>query len=139
MPKLSRKSKNLRIQTFAKRQYSHRALILKKFNIEEFVTVPGYISICIIQYEYFVLCSFVLFSMAFFNRFVFKYFVPKIRLLLKRRTYYVVDFMVWTYLNIKFRFCETFTVINSVIRILLIETLYKLRTIKCWFSLYLHM
>ena len=32
---------------------------------------------------------------------------------------------------IKFRFRETFTVINSLTRILLIETLYKLRTIKC--------
>ena len=39
---------------------------------------------------------------------------------------------------IKFRFCELFTVINSVNRILLIETLYKFRIIKCWFTLYLH-
>ena len=36
---------------------------------------------------------------------------------------------------IKFRFRETFTVINSVTRILLIETLYKFRTIMCWFTL----
>ena len=40
---------------------------------------------------------------------------------------------------IKFRFCETFTVINSITRILLIETLYKFRNIKCWFTLYLYM
>ena len=31
---------------------------------------------------------------------------------------------------IEIRFSETFTVMNSVIRILIIETLYKLRTIK---------
>ena len=37
---------------------------------------------------------------------------------------------------IKFRFCETFTVINSVTRTLLV---YKFRTINCWFTLYLHM
>ena len=40
---------------------------------------------------------------------------------------------------IKFRFCETVTAINSVTRILLIEALYKFRTIKCWFTLQVHM
>ena len=40
---------------------------------------------------------------------------------------------------IRFRFCETFTVVNSVARILLIEILYKFRTIKCWFTPYLNM
>ena len=40
---------------------------------------------------------------------------------------------------IKFRFCETFTEINSVTRTLLIETLSKFRTVKCWFTLYIHM
>ena len=39
--------------------------------------------------------------------------------------------------NIKFRFCETFTVIYSVTRTLLTETLYKFRTIKYWFTLHL--
>ena len=39
---------------------------------------------------------------------------------------------------IKFWFCETFTVINSVTRTLLIETLCKFRTIKCCFTIYLH-
>ena len=39
---------------------------------------------------------------------------------------------------IKCRFCETLSVINSINRILLIETLYKFRTFKCWFTLYLH-
>ena len=41
-------------------------------------------------------------------------------------------------LYIKFKLSETFTVINSLTRILLIGTLYKFRTIKCWFTLYLH-
>ena len=40
---------------------------------------------------------------------------------------------------IKFRFCETLTVISFVTRNLLIETLCKLRTSMCWFTLYLHM
>ena len=39
----------------------------------------------------------------------------------------------------KSSFCETFTVRNFVTRILLIDTLYKFKSIKCWFSLYLHM
>ena len=34
-------------------------------------------------------------------------------------------------LYIKCRFCETFTVINFVTRILLIETLYSFKTFKC--------
>ena len=40
---------------------------------------------------------------------------------------------------IKFRFYETFTVIHSVTRMLLIETQYKFVTSKCWFTLCLHM
>ena len=32
---------------------------------------------------------------------------------------------------IEFRLCETFAVINSKTRIILIEILYKFRTIKC--------
>ena len=55
-------------------------------------------------------------------RFVFEFFFPNIQLPLKTRTYCIVDFIV-------FRFCETFTVINSVTRILLIETLYEFRTL----------
>ena len=39
--------------------------------------------------------------------------------------------------SIKFRFCKTFTVINSMIRILWIETLHKFGTITCWFTLYI--
>ena len=42
-------------------------------------------------------------------------------------------------LCIKFRFCDTFTVTNFVIRVLLIETLSNFRTIKSCFALYLHM
>ena len=37
--------------------------------------------------------------------------------------------------NVKLTFCETLTVINSVTRILMIESLYNFRTIKCWFTL----
>ena len=40
---------------------------------------------------------------------------------------------------IKFRFCRLFTVINSTTTISLIKTLYKFRTIKCWFTPNLHM
>ena len=35
------------------------------------------------------------------------------------------------FLYIKFRFCETFIVINSVTTMLLIKALHKFRTIKC--------
>ena len=38
----------------------------------------------------------------------------------------------------KFRFYETFTVPNFVTRILLIETLFNFRTIKCCFNLYFY-
>ena len=40
---------------------------------------------------------------------------------------------------IESKFCKTFTITNSVTRILLIEALYKFRAIKCWFMIYLHM
>ena len=40
---------------------------------------------------------------------------------------------------IKFRFCRLFTVINSMTTISSIKTLYKFRSIKCWFTLNLHM
>ena len=39
---------------------------------------------------------------------------------------------------IKFRFCEIFTIINSVTRFHWLKH-YKCKTIKCWFILYLHM
>ena len=42
-------------------------------------------------------------------------------------------------LYIEFRFCKTFPVTNSVTTILFIETLSTFRSIKCWFTLYLHM
>ena len=41
--------------------------------------------------------------------------------------------------DIKRRFYETLTVTNSVTTILLIKSLYNVRTIKCWFALYLDM
>ena len=40
---------------------------------------------------------------------------------------------------IKVRSCETLTITNSGAILLLIETLSKSRTIKCWFILYLQM
>ena len=49
------------------------------------------------QYEYFVLSSFVSYSIFCCNQFVFECFVPNIRLLLKTHTYYVVGFTVLTY------------------------------------------
>ena len=61
------------------------------------LTLPGYISLCIFQFKYFVLCPFALYLMVFFNRFVFEYFVPNIQLHLKTRTYWVVDFTVLKY------------------------------------------
>ena len=39
---------------------------------------------------------------------------------------------------IKFRFGETHRVTNSVTRILIIETLPNIRTIKSWFTIYIH-
>ena len=62
-----------------------------------------------------------------------KWFLLKTRTYLLSFWFHCVDIFY-----IEFRFCETFTVINSVIKILLIKTLYKFRAIKCWFTLYLH-
>ena len=42
-------------------------------------------------------------------------------------------------LCIRFRFCETFTVTDVVSRILLTETPSNFKTLKCCFTLYLHM
>ena len=84
------------------------------------LNLPCSISICMFQYEYFAFFSFVLYLMLFCNRFVFKCFVPNIQLPLKKRCYYVVDFTALGY----------FTVINSITRVLLFETLHKIRTIK---------
>ena len=79
----------------------------------------------IFQCEYFVLCSFVLYSLVF---------------CFKRLITFENAYLLYSWLHyIKIRFCEIFTVTNSVTRILLMETLHKFRTIKCWFSLYLHM
>ena len=72
------------------------------------------------------------------NRLVFRLFCSKHSIifenthLLLRCWFHCVEVFY-----IKFRLCETFTVINSVTRILFIETLYRFRTIKCWFTLYL--
>ena len=48
------------------------------------------------QFQYFVLSSFAWYLTVFCNQFVFKCFAPNIRLLLKTRTLYVVDFTVLT-------------------------------------------
>ena len=45
-------------------------------------------------------CSFILCLMIFGNRFIFECFIPNIRLPLKMRTYYVVDFTVLTYFTL---------------------------------------
>ena len=63
------------------------------------LTLPGYNSNCIFQFEYFELCLFVLYSMVFCDRFVSERFFQNIGLLLKARTYSVVDFTVLTYLH----------------------------------------
>ena len=60
------------------------------------------------------------YSIVFCNRFVYECFVINIRLLLNTRCWFhCVDIFY-----IKFRFCETVTIIHSVTRILLIETQY---------------
>ena len=77
------------------------------------------------------------------NLIIFECFVPNIRLLLKTCNFYVADFTVLIdVFYMKFRFCETYKIANSVTRNLLIETLSNFRTIKeakCWFTLYLRM
>ena len=67
--------------------------------------------------------------MVFCNRFVSKCFVPNSQLLLKTCSYLVIDFTVWTYFTSNLH--QTFAVKNSLAGVLLIETLCKLRTIKC--------
>ena len=62
---------------------------------------------------------------------------PNILLNLQSRTQKVVHLYCVDIFCNKVRFYETFTFINSKTRILLIETLYKFRTIKCGSALYL--
>ena len=87
------------------------------------------ISICIFRYEYFVVyfvCLIDLLSNVLFQTFQTINFENTYLL---SCWFYCVDIFY-----IEFGFCETFTVINSVTRILLIKTLYKFRTIECWFT-----
>ena len=109
-----------------------------------------HISICISHYGYFVVYSVHLFftrwsfAIDLFSNILFQTF----GYFLKTLTYYVVDFTVLTYLSFrfkyifKFKFWETFTVMHSVISILLTETLVKFRTIegakKSYFMHYQH-
>ena len=74
----------------------------------------------IFQYEYFVVYSVYLFS-------TFHYFWKHVYLL--SCWFHSVEVFC-----IKFIFRETFIVINSVTRFLSIETLYKFRTINCWYT-----
>ena len=98
-----------------------------------------YLRVSIFQFEYFVLCSFVWYSMVFCNRFVFECFLSNIWIVLKTRAYLGCWFLYIDMFYINFRSCETFKVINSVTRTLLIETLSKFRIFKYWFALYIHM
>ena len=84
-----------------------------------------------------IICSFVLYSMVFCDRFIFECFVPNIRLISKQVLTKSLTSIRWHF-YIGFRFCETLAVINSVTRLSLTEALYKFRTMKCLFTLYLH-
>ena len=88
------------------------------------LTLPGYFSVFIFQFEYFLLCSFVLQS-ACLRIFCSKHSITFENTFLLRRWFYYVHIFY-----IKLRLRETFTVINSVTTILLGKTLYKFRTIK---------
>ena len=90
---------------------------MQKFQCLLFVLKRSYIYyyiIYIFQLKYFVFCSFVLCWMVFGNRFLFEYFFPSIRLLFKVIYKYLQScwFHCVDMFYIKFRFCETFTVIN---------------------------
>ena len=103
------------------------------------LTLPGYISIRIFQYKYFVLCSFVLYSIVFCKQTCFWMFCSKHLITFENNYLLSWWFHRVDLFYIRFRFFETFTVINSVTRTLLIQTLYKFRTINCLFTLYPHM
>ena len=92
---------------------------MQKFQCLLFVLKRSYIYyyiIYIFQLKYFVFCSFVLCWMVFGNRFLFEYFFPSIRLLFKVIYKYLQScwFHCVDMFYIKFRFCETFTVIIEV-------------------------
>ena len=97
----------------------------------QILTLPGYISICIFQYEHFVPCLSVLYSLTFCNRFCFRMFCSKHSVTFENTYLLSFSFHYVDIFFIKRRFCKTITVINSVTRILLTETLYKFRTIRC--------
>ena len=91
-----------------------------------------------IQCKYFVLCSFVLYLIAFFINLFSNVLFQTFDYFWKHRPTLLISLCCCVDIfNIKFRFCETFTVIYSVTRTLLTETLYKFRTIKYWFTLHL--
>ena len=80
-----------------------------------------------------------------FNRFVFEHSVffrvsdmPKYSITFENTNLKSCWFHCADLFCTEFRFCETFTAINSKTRILLIKTLYKFRNIKCWSTIYLH-
>ena len=83
--------------------------------------------------------SFVLFPMFLFSRFVFESFIfiwvfdfSKYLILFENSCWcHCVDIFCT-----EFKFYEPSTVINSVVIILSIETLYNFRTTKCWYTLY---
>ena len=94
------------------------------------------------QFKYFVLSSFVWYSMVSCNQFLFQMFCSK-HLIPFENTYLLSClFYCFEMLCMKFRFSKTFTVTNFVTRILLIETLPNFRLLsvamRC-FTLYLHM
>ena len=91
----------------------HQAWVIQ-FNANLVLSLP--------VYTFIFTCSFVLYVMVFCNQFVFEHFVSNIRPVLKKYT-------VLAY----------FIEINFLVKILMIKSMYKFRTIKGWFTLHLQM
>ena len=90
-----------------------------------------YICMCIFQYEYFIFysvhlsCTRWCFAIELLSNVLFQTFDYFWKHMLLSCWFHCVDIFY-----IKLRFCETCTVINSVTRTLLIETLPKFRTLS---------
>ena len=78
-----------------------------------------------------ILCSAYLFSIGLLQLIYFRMFCSKHSITFESMYLLIFSFHFVQIFYIEFRFCETYTVTNSVTKKLLIKTLSNFRTIKC--------
>ena len=116
--------------------YFHWAWLIQFNKLKQklqLLTLPGYIYI--FQYQYFVLLQSQHLFCTWWSLTCFPVFYSKHLITFEKMNQLSCWFHCVDIFYIEFRLCETFKVMNSTSKILLFETLYKHRTIKCWFTL----